>query len=119
MPPETYDKLLTDNVTATYKTATKSIKRKIDLEAKSIAKNLKLDDRIECLAERNAFLTLKDHKENLATSPKCRLLNPAKSEIGTISKLDNFFYVLMGKVFKIVPEISSWSHFKNDFILNK
>ena len=86
MRPDNYDKLLTENVTAKYKAAPTGIKRKIDLEAKSIAKSLNLQDRVECLAERPAFITLKDHKENFNTAPKCRLLNPAKSEIGIISK---------------------------------
>ena len=30
--------------------------------------------------------TLKDHKENFDNDPKCRLINPAKSNIGKISK---------------------------------
>ena len=42
---------------------------------------------MECLAEREAFVTLKDHKENFQQNPKCRLLNPTKSEIGCVSKV--------------------------------
>ena len=38
------------------------------------------------MAEKPAFVTLKDHKENFENSPKCRLLNPAKPELGKISK---------------------------------
>merc|ERR1712019_193061 len=63
-----------------------STKRKIDLEAKNIATDLNLADRIEQIAEREAFVTLKDHKENFENNPKCRLINPSKSEIGIISK---------------------------------
>ena len=33
------------------------------------------------------FITLKDHKPNFRNSPSCRLINPAKSEIGHISKV--------------------------------
>ena len=47
---------------------------------------LEIDDRAECLARKNAFITLKDHKENFDNSRKCRLVNPAKSEIGRVSK---------------------------------
>ena len=43
-------------------------------------------DRVECFAQRDSFITLKDHKENFPNNPKCRLINPAKSEIGLISK---------------------------------
>ena len=56
------------------------------MEAKNIAKKLEIEDRAECVAKKNAFITLKDHKENFENSPKCRLLNPAKSEIGRVSK---------------------------------
>jgi hypothetical protein len=32
-------------------------------------------------------LTLKDHKPNFDNNPTCRLINPSKSEIGSVSKL--------------------------------
>ena len=35
---------------------------------------------------RKPYVTLKDHKDNFLNSLKCRLINPAKSEIGIISK---------------------------------
>ena len=85
VPPDEYKKLLSDNITANYKKANKTVKTRIDREAKKIAKKLDLDDRIEQYAEKDAFITLKDHKENFENNPKCRLLNPAKSEIGVIS----------------------------------
>ena len=34
----------------------------------------------------NCFITLKDHKENFANKPTVRLINPAKNEIGRLSK---------------------------------
>ena len=84
--PDRYKQLLTENITTKYKTSSPSVKRKIDTEAKKIATSYKLADRIERMAEREAFVTLKDHKENFERTLKCRLLNPAKSEIGSISK---------------------------------
>ena len=81
-----YLKLLNDNITAKYKKAHKSIQYSINKEAKEIASNLKLEDRVEVMAERKAFITLKDHKDDFMNNPKCRLINPAKSEIGKISK---------------------------------
>ena len=56
------------------------------MDAKNIAKTLKLDNTIEKLAKKEAFLTLKDYKPNLYNNPKCRLINLTKSEIGIISK---------------------------------
>ena len=86
MSPDNYTKLLHDNVTATYKKTNANTKRTIHLEAKAIATDLNLADRIEQIAETEAFITLKDHKENFENNPKCRLINPSKSEIGIISK---------------------------------
>ena len=86
VPPEHYKKLRKENVTKTYKKANDHLYNQINEEAKSIASNLGLDNRIESLAKSEAFITLKDHKENFHSKPTCRLINPAKSEIGKISK---------------------------------
>ena len=50
------------------------------------AKSYSIDDRAECLAKVEAFITLIDHKDNLLLHTTCRLLNPCKSELGKISK---------------------------------
>ena len=81
-----YKKLLQDNITESYKKANTNSIRSINKEAKTIAEDLKIDDRIEQFSQREAFITLKDHKENFQNNTKCRLINPAKSEIGKISK---------------------------------
>jgi len=82
----TYDKLLMDNLTSSYKKANANTFRSINNEAKNIATNLPIDDRVECIGERQTFITLKDHKDNFVNKPTCRLINPAKSKIGRISK---------------------------------
>ena len=46
-----------------------------------------IDDRVDTTANKDAFITLKDHKPSSATKPTCRLINPTKSEIGRISKV--------------------------------
>ena len=56
------------------------------MEAKNIAKKIRLSDRIECLPKTPAFITLKDHKDNFQSSLHCRLINPSKSELGKVSK---------------------------------
>ena len=83
---DTYGKLLQDNITKSYKKSNVSLIKNINKEAKVIAAELKLDGRIEQFNQRKAFVTLKDHKVNFQSDPKCRLINPAKSEIGIISK---------------------------------
>ena len=50
------------------------------------AKEADVFDRIEINGLSNCFITLKDHKENFVKHPTTRLINPAKNEIGRISK---------------------------------
>ena len=81
-----YKKLLQDNITKSYKKTNTNSISSINKEAKTIAEYLKLDGRIEQFSQCEAFITLKDHKENFQNNTKCRLINPAKSEIGLNSK---------------------------------
>ena len=53
----------------------------INQEAKAIAALLDIQDRTERLAERQAFISLKDHKENFANNPTYRLINQAKAKL--------------------------------------
>jgi hypothetical protein len=85
--PEAYNKLLTDNITKTYKLGSDDITDDINVELKKITSNLSIADRVDTMARRNAFVTLKDHKENFDSNPKCRLINPSKSEHGKVSKI--------------------------------
>ena len=81
-----YNQLLHDNITKTYKKAEKNQLNEIDEKANEITENLRIDDRVETTATKEAFITLKDHKENFENKPTCRLINPSKQEIGKISK---------------------------------
>ena len=73
-------------ITKSYKKAPSNTTNKIISEEKKIAENLNLSNRMDALAAKNAFVTLKDHKPNFQNHPTCRLINPTKSEIGVISK---------------------------------
>ena len=81
-----YDQLLRNNTTSKYTRTDNSQTDLINAEAKQIAEHLLLDDRIDTLAQKPAFITIKDHKENFPNHVKCRLINPAKSDIGVVSK---------------------------------
>ena len=70
----------------TYKHATDSADNEINSEAKVIAERLEIDDRVNVLAKSEAFITLKDHKENFEKKFPCRLINPAKPQLGVVSK---------------------------------
>ena len=41
---------------------------------------------MDAMAKKDAYITLKDHKDNFSRSLPCRLINPSKSEIGIVSK---------------------------------
>ena len=86
-PPDVYDKTLKENITKTYKLGSDDMIDDINYELLNIASDLNISDRIETMAKREAFITVKDHKENFEKSPKFRLINPAKSELGKVSKV--------------------------------
>ena len=85
----TYDKLYTENITKSCKRTDCNAYNKINLQAKKIATNLNITGRVECMAKNEAFITLKDHKDDFNVNPECSLINPAKSELGKVSKTNN------------------------------
>ena len=86
MSTEQHKRLLHNNVTKTYSKASKNASDEIAQQDKAIAERLELADRINVTREKEAYITLKDHKPNFINNPTCRLINPRKSEIGQISK---------------------------------
>ena len=83
---EDYEKIIHENVTKTYKKSDVSLPKKINKEAKRIAKNFDVADRLNIMAKQECFVTIKYHKEDYRTNPKYRLLNPTKSQLGKFSK---------------------------------
>ena len=101
----TSKKLLTDNISKTYKKTEYNIYNKINKEAKTIANNYGVSGRVDCLAKSNAFVSLKDHKPNFSLNPNCRLINPAKSEMGKISK---YFLEQLNSKLRDLPSANQW-----------
>ena len=62
MDTTAYNKLINENVTKTYKKSNSKVVDKLNAQSARIAEHLKLENRIEKLAEKEAFITLKDHK---------------------------------------------------------
>ena len=81
-----HEKRLNENIKKTYKKAPPKLEHSINLKAKNISKKLNLEDLVECIAKTEAFITLKDHKENFQNKLPCRLIVPSKSELGHVSK---------------------------------
>ena len=75
---EDYEKIIPENVTKKYKKANMSLPKRINREARKIAKTFDFADRVDTMAKQECFITLKDHKEDYRTNPKYRLLNPRK-----------------------------------------
>ena len=86
LEPSAYNDLLEKNITKSYKKAKPETTRAIHERNKGIAEKLYIADRVDKTAEKDAFITLKDHKANFKNTPSCRLINPMKSDIGKVSK---------------------------------
>ena len=83
---EQYKSLLQKNIEKNYRKVNNSEIDVIAKQEKKLAQSIELEDRIEKTAIKEAFITLKDHKDNFENNPTCRLINPSKSEMGKVSK---------------------------------
>ena len=81
-----YQKLLRNNVTKHYQLADGRAYSDVNAETQVIAHKLRIADRLETMAKKEAYVTLKDHKDNFENALPCRLINPAKNEMGIVSK---------------------------------
>ena len=104
---EQYDHLKTNAITATYKKGSSKLKEKIDKCGAKYAKKAGVLDRMQQNGTNQCFITLKDHKENFDNNPKTRLINPAKNEIGRVSK------VILDKINKSLQEKLGVNQWKN------
>ena len=82
-----YNQLVTNAITKTYKKAKENISDQINSEGKKIAEKKKITNKINVNGKNECFITLKDHKQNFEKKLPTRLINPAKNEIGRISKV--------------------------------
>ena len=64
---DSYVKLLKDNVRKTYKKTNRQVYNHINLGAKGIASELHIAEKVECMAKTEAFITLKDHKDDFTS----------------------------------------------------
>ena len=83
---EEYRHLLQNVLTTTYKNSTKETERRVNCEGIKYAKETNILDKVGVNGTANCFITLKDHNVKFLYHPTTRLINPAKNEIGRISK---------------------------------
>ena len=84
---EEYMQEVRNNVTSEYKRASIEKVQESNMKSANIARNLKLDDRMEGHTPSNCFITIKDHKEDFPSKVSVRLIAPSKSDIGKVSKI--------------------------------
>ena len=105
--PTDYEKILKENVTKTYKIGSENMIDDVNSELQTISSDLSISDRIETMARKEAFVIVKDHKENFETNPKYRLINPAKSELGKVSK------VILDEINERIRDATGYHQWKN------
>ena len=76
---------------------------------KQIPESIELEDRAYAFAERDAFVTIKDHKENYQNNTKCRLINPAKTDLGKVSKK------ILARIVMKLRELGKFKQWKNSY----
>ena len=114
---ETYEDIVTNAITTSYKKVNNKIHDQINQKGKDIIKDKTCINRMFVNGKNNCFITLKDHKPNFENHPKVRLLNPAKNELGRISKTilekinSNLRTVLKLNQWKDTNKVIEW--FKN------
>ena len=86
LEPTQYEVLLNNSITKEYKKAPPEAMDAINMETKENASRLELDDRIQIHSTPNCFITAKDCKDNFINTKECRVINPAKNQLGRISK---------------------------------
>ena len=111
-PKNKYSDLVVSNLRKFYKKEDKNrpeIVQKINKNIDKFGEIYNVVDRIRYVKKQDVFLTLKDHKNDFERTEPCRLINPTKSDLGTISKsiLDK---VLMDLRSKFNPKLGQ---FKN------
>ena len=81
-----YSNLLQTAITSKYKKTETRTAANINEAGIKHAREANVINRTKINVTDSSFITLKDHKENFLNRPTIRLLNPAKNEIGRISK---------------------------------
>ena len=111
---EEHNKLLRNAVTSKYEKTNAKIEDKINKKGKEILKNKEALHRLDINEESNCFSTLKGYKEKFQNNPTVGLINPAKNDIGRISKVildkinSSLIKELKGNQWKNTQNVIEW-----------
>ena len=105
-----YNKLLINATTSNYKKTDPIVKDSINKEGKTILKKHDVYNKININGSSSCFITLKDHKSNFVNSSTVRLINPAKNEVGRLSK-----YILsdINLQLRNILQLNQWNNTTN------
>ena len=87
MIPKLTKKIIKESITKDYKLADDNTINHINDEAARILSVRNVKKKIPKYVTNEAFITLKDHKQNFPHTIKCRTINPAKSHVGKWCKI--------------------------------
>ena len=103
--PEDHSRIMNNAITKDYRKVDNNVVNLINKEAASITNKLEISDRVDQFRLQEPFVTIKDHKNDFPARIDVRLINPAKSNIGHISKQ------LLDKINKAIREklnVNQW-----------
>ena len=89
IPVPTFEKMLKNEVTKTYKHTTQNEVHNVNKESLKLIQTHEpgLEARVEVFSQTPAFISVKDHKPSFPSKVDVRLLNPAKPQLGKITKV--------------------------------
>ena len=82
-----YKQMKFKEVVKYYRKAPPDLEKELNSEAKMLTLRLGIVDRVEKYNTKNCFFTIKDHKSVFKTNPESKFINPAKTQIGRVSKI--------------------------------
>ena len=112
--PNEYSQLIQKNINKDYKKTDICTIKSINASGQKILQDNQIRGKVPKYEQMEAFITLKDHKEDFARNTRCRLINPSKTHIGKVSKsiLDRINNSIRSKTkllqWKNTHEVISW-----------
>ena len=98
--------MIVENISKEYKKADETELNEVNQKAAEIAKKLNLEKRMQKFTPGESYVTIKDHKPEFPGKISCRLMNPAKTDVGKLSKI-----ILQEKVAELREKLQSFRYF--------
>ena len=86
VPVPKYRKIIRDNITKSYRLDDEDTVDLINRDIYNSTSLLGIQERVNKLEEKQCYVLLKDHKPDFLQKMPTRLINPAKTELGRVSK---------------------------------